>query len=226
MNGLEITNGAQITKSKKAKIIIYSKPGNGKTTIAGLLPGKTLVLDIDGTSQVLSGYENVDVAKIDGENPHDSILQFYAHAKANINQYDNIFIDNLTHYQKLWLLKKGEKTKSGMPELKDYALLDNHLLKVVETFNSLDANIIFTAWETTRAITHDDGQQYTQFIPDIRDKIVNHIMGIVHVVGQLVKKADGTRGFVLEGNQSVFAKNHLDTRLGCIQEELIVSSTN
>jgi phage nucleotide-binding protein len=224
---MEITNGAQITKSKKAKIIIYSKPGNGKTTVAGLLPGKTLVLDIfDGTSQVLSGYDNVDVARLDGENPHDSILQFYALAKANIHQYDNIFIDNLTHYQKLWLLKKGENTKSGMPELKDYALLDNHLLKVVETFNSLDANIIFTTWETTRNIIHDDGQQYTQFIPDIRDKIVNHIMGIVHVVGQLVKKADGTRGFVLEGNQSVFAKNHLDTRLGCIQEELIVSSTN
>lgn len=219
---MEITNGAAITKSKKAKIIIYSKPGNGKTTVAGLLSGKTLVLDIDGTTQVLSGYENVDVAKIDGENPHDSILQFYALAKMNIGKYDNIFIDNLTHYQKLWLLNKGEKTKSGMPELKDYALLDNHLLKVVETFNSLDANIIFTAWETTRNITHDDGQQYTQFIPDIRDKIVNHIMGIVHVVGQLVKKADGTRGFVLEGNQSVFAKNHLDQRKGCVQGELIL----
>ncbi|MBJ8025146.1 AAA family ATPase [Bacillus cereus] len=223
---MKITNGAQITKSKKAKIIIYSKPGNGKTTVAGLLPGKTLVLDIDGTSQVLSGYDNVDVARIDGEHPHDSILQFYALAKANINHYNNIFIDNLTHYQKLWLLKKGENTKSGMPELKDYALLDNHLLKVVETFNSLDANVIFTAWETTRTITHDDGQQYTQFIPDIRDKIVNHIMGIVHVVGQLVKKADGTRGFVLEGNQSVFAKNHLNARKGCIQEELIAPSTN
>lgn len=223
---MEITNGAEIIKSEKAKIIIYSKPGNGKTTVAGLLPGKTLVLDIDGTSQVLSGYENVDVAKIDGENPHDSILKFYAHAKANISKYDNIFIDNLTHYQKLWLLKKAEKTKSGMPELKDYGLLDNHLLKLVETFNSLDANVIFTAWETTRNITHDDGQQYNQFIPDIRDKIVNHIMGIVHVVGQLVKKADGTRGFMLEGNQSVFAKNHLDTRLGCIQEELIAPSKN
>ncbi|PFT89320.1 DNA-binding protein, partial [Bacillus thuringiensis] len=134
---MEITNGAQITKSKKAKIMIYSKPGNGKTTVAGLLPGKTLVLDIDGTSQVLSGYDNVDVARIDGEHPHDSILQFYALAKANINHYNNIFIDNLTHYQKLWLLKKGENTKSGMPELKDYALLDNHLLKLVETFNSL-----------------------------------------------------------------------------------------
>ncbi|WP_242300428.1 MULTISPECIES: AAA family ATPase [unclassified Bacillus cereus group] len=223
---MKTKNGTEITKSKKAKIIIYSKPGNGKTTVAGLLPGKTLVMDIDGTSQVLEGYENVDVAEIDKSNAHDSILEFYGHAKTNIGKYDNIFIDNLTHYQKLWLLNKGEKTKSGRPELQHYALLDDHLLRLVETFNSLDANVIFTAWETTRNITHDDGQQYTQFIPDIRDKIVNHIMGIVHVVGQLVKKADGTRGFVLEGNQSVFAKNHLDKRKGCIQEELIVSSTN
>ncbi|MDX1806565.1 MAG: AAA family ATPase [Paenisporosarcina sp.] len=218
---MQITNGADITRSAKAKVILYSKPGDGKTTVAGLLPGRTLVLDIDGTSQVLEGYENVDVAKIDGDKPHDSILQFYAYAKANIDKYDNIFIDNLTHYQKLWLLKKGEVTKSGMPELKDYALLDNHLLKVVETFNSLDANIIFTAWETTRNIIHDDGQQYTQFVPDIRDKIVNHIMGIVHVVARLVRKADGSRGFILEGNQSIFAKNHLDDRMGCVQEELI-----
>jgi len=223
---LEITNGAQITKSKKAKIIIYSKPGNGKTTVAGLLNGKTLVLDIDGTSQVLEGYSNVDVAKIDGNNPHDSILQFYAIAKANTGKYDNIFIDNLTHYQKLWLLKKGENTKSGMPELKDYALLDNHLLKLVETFNALDFNVVYTAWETTREITEDNGAKYNQFVPDIRDKIVNHIMGIVHVVGRLVKKADGTRGFILEGDQSVSAKNHLDQRKGCVQEELIPSKEN
>lgn len=218
---MQITNGAEITKSKQAKIITYSKPGDGKTTVAGLIPGKTLVLDIDGTSQVLEGYSNVDVAKIDADNPHDSILQFYALAKANISKYDNIFVDNLTHYQKLWLLKKGESTKSGMPELKDYALLDNHLLKLVEVFNSLDANVIFTAWETTREITEENGQKYTQFVPDIRDKIVNHIMGIVHVVARLVKKADGTRGFILEGNQSIYAKNHLDQRKGCVQEELI-----
>lgn len=218
---MQITNGSDIKKSAQAKIIIYSKPGDGKTTVAAQLPGKTLVLDIDGTSQVLEGYNNVDVAKLNNEDPHASILEFYAYAKSHIDEYDNIFIDNLTHYQKLWLLKKGESTKSGMPELKDYALLDNHLLKVVETFNSLNANVIYTAWETTRSITHDDGQQYNQFIPDIRDKIVNHIMGIVHVVARLARKADGTRGFVFQGTQSIFAKNHLDQRQGCLQEELI-----
>ncbi|WP_340373262.1 AAA family ATPase [Peribacillus sp. FSL E2-0218] len=223
---MQTTNGSAIKKSEKAKVIIYSKPGDGKTTVSGLLPGKTLVLDIDGTSQVLQGYSNVDVAKIDSSDPHQSILDFYAHAKANIANYDNIFVDNLTHYQKLWLMSKGEKTKSGMPELKDYALFDNHLLKVIETFNGLDANVIYTAWETTRSIIQDDGQQYNQFIPDIRDKIVNHVMGIVHVVARLIRKADGTRGFMLEGNQSIFAKNHLDDRKGCVQEELLMSSIN
>lgn len=219
---MELKNGSEITKSKNAKIIIYSKPGDGKTTVAGKLPGKTLVLDIDGTSQVLEGYSNVDVAEINGEDPHKSIFEFYALAKANIAKYDNIFVDNLTHYQKLWLLKKGENTKSGMPELKDYALLDNHLLKLVETFNALDANVIFTSWETTREIIEESGQKYNQFIPDIREKIVNHIMGIESVVARLVKKADDTRGFILQGNQSIFAKNHLDDRKGCLQEELIV----
>lgn len=218
-------NGADIVRSAKANIIVYSKPGDGKTTLAGLLPGKTLVLDIDGTSQVLSGYANVDVIKIDPNDPHGRMVEFYAYAKANIANYDNIFIDNLTHYLKLWLLHKGEKTKSGMPELKDYGILYNHLLKTVEIFNALDANIVYTAWETTRDIIHDDGQQYTQFIPDIPDKIVNHVMGIVHVVARLVRKVDGERGFILEGNQSIFAKNHLDARKGCKQEDLILSST-
>lgn len=224
---MQLTNGADMKRSAKANIITYSKPGDGKTTVSGLLPGKTLHLDIDGTSQVLEGYSNVDIAKIDADDPHNSMVKFYAFAKANIGNYDNIFIDNLTHYQKLWLLHKGEKTKSGMPELKDYALLYNHLLKTVEIFNALDANIVYTCWESTRNIIHDDGQQYTQFVPDIPDKIVNHIMGIVHVVARLVRKADGSRGFILEGNQSIFAKNHLDTRKGCLQEDLILApSTN
>lgn len=218
---MEITNGADIKRSTQAKVIIYSKPGDGKTTVAKLIPGKTLMLAVDGTEQVLEGAENVDVARIDAKNPEESIKKFYVHAKANIANYDNIFIDNLTHYQKLWLLKRAEGTKSGMPELKDYALLDNHLLGLVEAFSGLDANVIITTWETTRQITHDDGQQYNQFAPDIREKIANHLMGVVHIVARLVKKADGTRGFILSGDQSVFAKNHLDDRKGCLQEELL-----
>lgn len=218
---MDITNGNDIEKSKTANIIIYSKPGSGKSTVAGLIEGRTLVLDIDNTTQVLKGYGNVDVAKIDSTDVHNSILEFYAYAKANIDKYDNVFIDNLTHYQKLWLINKGEKTKSGRPELQHYALLDDHLLKLIETFNGLNANVIYTCWEGSREIRSEDGNQYTQVLPDLRDKIVNHLMGIVHVVAQLIKKSDGTRGFTFDGSQTTFAKNHLTKSKGCLQEDLL-----
>lgn len=218
---MQLVNGADIQRAKKAKIIIYSKPGVGKTTVAGLLPGKTLMLSVDGTEQVLQGYPNVDVARINNEDPHTSIIQFFGIAKANIEKYDNIFIDNISHYEKLWFIEKGETTKLGMPERSHYALYDNHIIKLVETFNQLDANIIFTAWETTRQVNGDDGMIYTEFIPEIREKVVNHVLGICHVVARLVKKNDGARGFILEGNQTVYAKNHLDSRKGCLQDELL-----
>lgn len=223
---MELTNGGQIKRAEKVNVILYSKPGDGKTTVAGLLPGKTLMLSVDGTEQVLEGYENVDVAKINCDDPESSVKEFYKYAKMNLSNYDNIFIDNITHYQKLWLLEKGKGTKSGMPELKDYALLDNHLLGVVQAFNDLPINVFTTAWETTRKIIHEDGQEYVQFVPDIRDKIANHIMGVVHVVARLVRKADGSRGFWLEGNQSVFAKNHLSDVKGCAQEDLMSALGN
>lgn len=218
---MDITNGKDIQKSGTANIIMYAKQGHGKTTTSGLLEGRTLHLDIDGTSQVLKGYGNVDIAKINPEDVHSSILEFYAYAKANLDKYDNIFVDNLTHYQKLWLLNKGEKTKSGRPELQHYALLDDHLLRLIESFNGLNANCIYTCWEATREIKTDDGNQYTQFVPDIRDKVINHLLGIVHVVAQLVKKADGTRGFTFDGSQTTFAKNHFTSAKGCLQGDLL-----
>ncbi|EJR65646.1 hypothetical protein IK5_05374 [Bacillus cereus VD154] len=41
------------------------------------------------------------------------------------------------------------------------------------------------------------------------------------MVARLVTKADGIRGFVLEGDQSIFAKNHVGARKGCLQNEII-----
>ena len=218
---MEIINGKDIKRSSQANVIIYSKPGSGKTTVASLLPGKTLMLSIDGTEQVLEGSSTVDIARIDGKDPYKSLMEFYKYAKLKESEYDNFFIDNLTRYQKLWLNERSTKTKSGLPEMKDYAILDNHLLDVMEAFNSLKGNTIYTFWEATRQITHDDGQQYTQFVPDVRDKIANHLMGIVHIVARLYKTNEGKRGFFLEGNESIFAKNHLDNRKGCLQEELL-----
>lgn len=218
---MQIKNAGDIKRNERFNILIYAEPGAGKTSTLQYLTGKTLVLDIDGTSRVLSGLTDIDVAEINPENVSKDMLDFYALAKSKIKEYDNIVLDNLSHYQKLWLMEKGRNTKSGQPELQHYGIFDTHLIDLISTFNSLDANVVYTAWEGTRQIQLESGQLYNQFLPDIRDKVVNHIMGIVPVVARLVRNPETKqRGFILQKSNGTFAKNQLDDREGCLQENI------
>lgn len=218
---MQLKNAGDIKRNERFNILIYAEPGAGKTSTLQYLTGKTLVLDIDGTSRVLSGLTDIDVAEINPENVSKDMLDFYTLAKSKIKEYDNIVLDNLSHYQKLWLMEKGRNTKSGQPELQHYGIFDTHLIDLISTFNSLEANVVYTAWEGTRQIQLESGQLYNQFLPDIRDKVVNHIMGIVPVVARLVRNPETKqRGFILQKSNGTFAKNQLDDREGCLQENI------
>lgn len=218
---MQLNETETMKKDENFCIMLYSIPGGGKTTTFKYLKGKTLVLDIDGSGKVLSGVPNITRATIDPEKPANEMLQFYGYAKANIQKYDNIVIDNLSHYTKLWLMEKGKTTKSGQPEIQHYGVFDNHLLNIVESFKALDANIVFTAWETTREIQLQNSQLYHQFLPDIRDKIVNHIMGVIPVVARLVRNPETkARGFLMAESNGTYAKNQLDNREFCLQSEI------
>jgi len=218
---MKIINSEDMKRDSNFRMLLYAKPGTGKTSTVRYLKGKTLLLDIDHTGQVLSGLPGIGIVKIDPKIPTQELADFYTYVKDHLKEYDNIVIDNLTHYQKLWFMEKGEKTKSGQPELQHYGLFDNHLLKIITAFNNLEINIVYTAWETTRQVQLQDGQLFNQFLPDIRSKVVNHVMGIIPVVGRLVKKPDtNTRGFLLSENNGTFCKNQLDDREFALQEDI------
>ena len=219
---MKITKAEDMKRDAYLHGMIYSKPGSGKTTTFKFLEGRTLVLDVDGTSQVLSGFPNIEVVEFDPSRPAQTMIEFYGFCKANQDKYENFVIDNLTHYQKLWLMEKGKSTKSGQPELQHYGIFDTHIIELISTFRTFkNKNIIWTAWETTRQIQTEGGQLYNQFLPDIRDKVVNHVMGIIPVVGRLLTNAEtGVRGFVLRESNGTFAKNQLDNREHCLQDDL------
>lgn len=218
---MDFIKSEELTRDSNFKMLLYAKPGTGKTSTVRYLQGKTLLLDIDQTSQVLSGLPGISIAKLDPDNPTQELIDFYGYAKAHINEYDNVVIDNLSHYQKLWLMEKGKKTKSGQPEIQHYAIFDSHLLNMISTFNNLNANIVYTAWEATRQIQLDNGQLFNQFLPDIREKVVNHVMGIVPVVARLVKNPEtNQRGFLLTESNGTFSKNQLDSREFALQEDI------
>lgn len=218
---MQLNETETMKKDENFCMLLYAKPGGGKTSTFRYLKGKTLLVDIDGSGKVLSGVPNITRATINPDDPANELLQFYAYAKANIDKFDNIVLDNLSHYQKLWLMEKGKKTKSGQPEIQHYGVFDNHLLNIVESFKALDANIIFTCWENTREIQLENMQLYHQFLPDIREKIVNHIMGVIPVVARLVRNPEtGVRGFLLAESNGTFAKNQLDNREFALQTDI------
>ncbi len=192
--------------------MIYSEPGKGKTSMIKGLKGNTVVFSVDGMYQVLSGLENVKVLVMDSKKPNDELGDFYRYLLKNIKDIDNIVIDNLSTFQKYWLNNIGKETKSGMPEIRDYGVLDRVLLDFISSLKDLQKNLILFAHEKKQEVTKESGGVYTQFQPDVRN--MDAIMGIVPLVGRLVIVANQEnqteeRIIALQPTQTTRAKDQL-----------------
>lgn len=208
----------QVIKANKMKkydnwtALIYSAPGKGKTTMVKGLEGRTIVFSVDGMYHVLSGLDNVDIIPMDSKKPSDELASFYKYVLKNINDYENIVIDNLSTFQKFWLNGAGKETRSGMPEIKDYGIIDRVLLDFIASLKDLKKNVLLFAHEKKEEITKTNGGTYTQFQPDIRN--LHAIMGIIPLVGRLVittdeEKQRKRRIVILQPSQSTEAKDQL-----------------
>lgn len=216
---MKIINAKDLTK-QKTTALIYGSPGVGKTTALGELPGKTLIIDIDQSSQVLKGNENVDIVRL-GRNLED--LPEIIEELMDGHDYDNICIDNLTELQKAmedYLGKIGNN--GGVPSMHDYGVVNAAIRRYVRDFRSLDGNIIFTAWETPNRITAPDGTQYNQFMPELRESIRNNICGLCNVVGRLKQNEEGERIIQLTSTKDTYAKDQVNKRKWCKTEEVII----
>ena len=55
---------AKDLKQDKITALFYAPPGLGKTTLLGMLPGKTLIIDVDRGTSVLAGNDSVDIIRL------------------------------------------------------------------------------------------------------------------------------------------------------------------
>ncbi len=194
------------------------------------LVGNTLVLSVDGMYHVLSGLPNVVIYTMDSAQPNDELGNFYRYLLKHIDEFDNVVIDNLSTYQKYWLNASGKVTKSGMPEIKDYGIVDRVLFDFVATLKNLKKNVLIFAHEKKVEINHEGGGVYTQFQPDIR--ALDAIMGIVPIVGRLVittnqETQKKERIIVLQPTQATRAKDQLIGNLPTIgQMDLLTKLQN
>lgn len=210
-----IKSAESLSRTKNWRIILYGKPGVGKTSAIKNLDGKTLVLDLDDSSKVLAGTPNIDVQPFNRQRPSEEWKDFLTNLNERIEGYDNLVIDNVSAFEKDWFVEMGRKSKNGVDnEIQDYGRWTNYFARIMTTvYMNAPINILTTAWENTREITSESGQGFSQYAPAIRDSVRDGLLGLADVVGRVIinPKTNG-RGVILEGSDSIFAKNRIDNR--------------
>lgn len=219
---MKTLSAMDLKRTENWRVILYAKPGTGKTSSAKYLKGKTRILDLDNSAKVLDGLNNITIDQLDRSQPEEDMLEFLKSAKQRIDGFDNLIIDNISSFEKDWFVEKGRGSHNGISnELQDYSQWTNYFARIMTEIYTLPVNILITAWETSRQITSANGQQFNQYAPEIRASVMDGLLGLCDVVGRLtVNPKTGNRGVILQGDDSIYAKNRLDNRQACPVNEL------
>ena len=219
---MEIIKATDLSRDKNWRIMLYAKAGTGKTSAIKYLKGKTVVFDLDGSSTVLAEMEDVTIYKINKEKPISEMMYLLSNLEEITKDCDNLVIDNVSRFQIDWFVEMGKHSKNKISnEIQDYSKWNNYFTRIMNTFYGLeDINILVTAWEMLENV-NEDGVSFTRYAPRLRDGVRDSLLGITDIVGRMVvnPKTSG-RGVILEGNDTVFAKNRLDNRKATSIEKL------
>jgi hypothetical protein len=200
--------------------LVYAPSGTGKTVLAGTAP-KALFLTVEA-----AGTESAKALGSDADEwvigSWDELMQAYEWLKKEGHKvYEWVIIDSLTEMEEMcWNSQLESINKEYEARIQDYGIVDRKVKKLVDKFNRLPVNVLYTAQLAAFETEDEDGDEINKRLPALgRAKggwpLSNLVCGKVTLIGLLTVAEDDDdnqyRRLWVQGNEKFVAKDRHDT---------------
>ena len=232
-----ITKLSETPNEGKRNWLIYAPSGVGKTVLAGTAP-KALFLTVEA-----AGTES---AKALGSQADEWVCDSWAELQnaytwlkeGGYSEYEWVILDSISEMQELCWKDQLEGANSSnssrslfQPAIQDYPVVDNKIKRLVDSFNRMPINVLYTAQQMALDTEDSDGDDIIMVLPLVgRSKggapLSNLICGKVTLIGLLTIKQDDedeVRRLWVHGGERWIAKDRHDTFGKYIEDPNIVS---
>lgn len=199
--------------------LIYAPSGIGKTVLSGTAP-RALFLTTEA-----AGTESAKAFGSDAEewviNSWDELMKAYEWIKKEgYKLFEWIIIDSLTEMEEMcWNSHLESIGKEFEARIQDYGIVDRKIKKLVDKFNRLPVNVLYTAQMAAMLTEDEDGDEVNKVLPALgRAKggwpLSNLICGKVTLIGLLTVHEDDDdnefRRLWVHGGEKYVAKDRHD----------------
>lgn len=203
----------------KRNWLIYSPSGIGKTVLAGTAPrGLFLTVEAAGTESAKALGSIADEWVCDSWKELNKAYNYLY--KGGAEDHDWVMLDSTTEMEELaWNDQLESIKKEYEARIQDYGIVDRKVKKLIDRFNRLPINVIYTAQQAGMEMLTDSGEEYTKVLPALgRAKggwpLSNLICGKVTLIGLLQVREDKNgdyRRLYVQGGDRWTAKDRHDT---------------
>ena len=220
---LPVNERRNIEKISKRTVWIYGKPFSGKTTFANKFPDP-LMLNTDGNIKFVDApYIPIkDEVKVEGRMTKRTFAwQKFKDVIAELEKKDNTFktiivdlIEDTYEYCRLYMYDQMGITHESDDSFRAWDKVRTEFLSTLKRLMNLDyENIILISHEdASKDLTKRSGDKITSIKPNIQEKAVNKIAGMVDIVARVVAE-DNKRILSFKSDEVVFGGGRLTTNV-------------
>lgn len=153
------------------KVLIYGKPGVGKTSF-GITAPKPLYIQAEGGLLSVAEFEPeyIEVKTMAELNAAYELLEGGDH------EYETVIIDSLTEIQSTVMKRiTGDKA----PRLEDWGVFSPEMARILRNFRDLPMHVVFLCLED------NDGKDEPYYIPQLYGKLGERACGFMDFVGRM-----------------------------------------